>query len=119
MLFASYIFPLGDKISRFKGISCHSDAGDIQLYISFPQNVAKLFVLVYKVYKILDGRFLQLNTDKTELLISAPAGVVPKVMESLGSLSSPVKRTLCILGVSIGQVLSLDQHINCLNQSCF
>ncbi len=46
--------------------------------------------------------FLQLITDKTEVLISAPAHVVPEVERCLGSLSSAVKPVLHNLGCPTG-----------------
>ncbi len=65
------------------------------------------------------NNYLQLNPEKTEVLISAPFGVLPKVMESLGSLSHSVKSTLRNLGVHMGQAFSLDQHVNYLVRNCF
>ncbi len=60
---------------------------------------------------------LQLNTDKTEALISAPEHVGPAVKQYLGSLSSAIKSSLRNLGVQMGQILSLDQHVNSLARS--
>jgi len=46
ILFYLYMLPLGLIISKFKGISYHCYAGDIQLYISFqPDKIDKLSVL--------------------------------------------------------------------------
>lgn len=48
---------------------------------------------------------LQFNPEKTEVLISALAGVLPKMMESLGSLSYSVKCAFPNLGVHKPSVL--------------
>lgn len=58
------------------------------------QNVFKLSVLLNCINSIKDwmaDNCLQLNSDETEVHISAPEGGDPKGLESLGSLSSPVK----------------------------
>lgn len=61
----------------------------------------------------LANNYFQLNTEKTEVLISAPDGILPTVMDNLGFLSH-VKPTLRNFGVHMGQALSLDQHVNSL-----
>ena len=57
--------------------------------------------------------FLQLNAEKTEILISVPPSVVPKIKDGLGSLTS-VKSFIRNLGVTMDQALTLDQHVKCL-----
>lgn len=105
LLFILYLLPLGQIISNFNDVSFHCYADDVQLYFSFkPQNVSRLAVLLNCLDSVKDwmaDNFLQLNTEKMEVLISAPGGVVLKVMECLGSLSASVKPTLCNLGVSM------------------
>lgn len=53
---------------------------------------------------------LQLNTDKTEVLISAPGGVVPQAMDSL-ALYPPLLNLLSVIS-GFPWALSLDQHVN-------
>lgn len=64
-------------------------------------------------------RFLQLNAEKTEIRISVPSSVVPKVRDSLGSLTSLINSFITNLGVTMDQALTLDQHVKCLICSCF
>ncbi len=63
--------------------------------------------------------YLQLNTDKTEILISATHDFVPKMMGCLGPLPSSVKSTLHNLSVFMGQTVTLDKHVYSLVHSCF
>lgn len=63
--------------------------------------------------------FLQLSSDKTEILISAPPSFVPTAMEGLGSLRSSGKSPIENRGVTVDQVLILDQHVKLLIHSCF
>ena len=53
--------------------------------------------------------FLQLNADKTKVLMSAPPSVVPKIRDGLHKNS----------GFTMDQALTLDQHVKCLIRSCF
>ncbi len=64
------------------------------------------------------NNYLQFNKKKkTEVLISAPAGFLPKVMERFGPYY--ILSSHCNLSVHIGQVLSLNQHITFLVRNCF
>lgn len=87
-------------------MSYHCYANDIQLYISFkPHEITKLSILLDCINSIKDWmaeNYLQLNAEKTEVLISAPAGVHPKVMETLGPLSHFVKPSIQNLRVYMG-----------------
>lgn len=60
------------------------------------------------------GHFLQLNADKTKVLISASPGFVPKVIESLGSRSPSVKSTLHNLGFESGPACKLSGSLQFL-----
>lgn len=72
-----------------------TDADNIQLYISFRPHIRYF-------EDWMSDNCLQLHTDRTEVLVSAPAGVVPNLMESLVSLPSSVKPTLYNPAVSMG-----------------
>ncbi|KAF7642330.1 hypothetical protein LDENG_00259840 [Lucifuga dentata] len=62
--------------------------------------------------------FLQLNENKTEVLICAPASLIPKVVENLRSLSSFIKSTIRYLAVTFDQGLTFDSHVTGLVCSC-
>lgn len=117
MQFVLYVCPLVLVICSFKGISYQCYTDNIQLNSFKPQNISKLSVLLNCFNSTTDWKAdncPHLNTDKTEVLVSSPDGVVRKVKESLGSLSTSVKPALCNVGISLGQDLSLHQHVNCL-----
>nr|XP_054596020.1 uncharacterized protein LOC129163078 [Nothobranchius furzeri] len=65
------------------------------------------------------GSFLQLNEDKTEILICAPDKLVPKVRDSLGQLASHTKPSVRNLGVTFDPALTLDSHVSSLVRSSF
>ena len=123
ILFALYMLPLGQVISKFSDVSYHCYADDIQLYVSFkPDNPDKLSVLHNCLTAIKDwmsNNYLQLNTDKTEVLIIASDSIAPKVAKSIGSLSSAVRSNLRNLGVIFDQAMHFDQHVKSLTRTCF
>ena len=71
LYYALYTLPLSHIINKFKGISYHCYADDIQLHVSFkPYETDKLSILHNCLIAIKDWRannFLQLNTDKTQI----------------------------------------------------
>ncbi len=98
ILFALYMLPLGDIISRFKGISYHMYAAVIQLSFSFDpdctDNLNVLHDCLLAVNKWMSNNFLQLNTAKTEVLIVAPEGTARNVASCIGSLN-PHEKSWC------------------------
>jgi len=62
---------------------------------------------------------LQLNADKTEVLIIASDSIAPTVAKSIGSLSSAVRSNLRNLGVTFDQAMHFDQHVKSLTRTCF
>ncbi len=85
ILFAIYTLPLGHIISKFKGISCHCFADDIQLYVSFkPDDTDKLTVLYTIAIKDWMASFLQLNTDKTDSLSLVQIASIPRSLSLFG-----------------------------------
>jgi len=63
--------------------------------------------------------FLQLNPNKTEVIIIAPDILVPEIMQHLGPLSSSVCPIVRNLGVLFDHSLSFNAHIKSLVKSCF
>lgn len=74
----------------------------------------------YTIKDWMDGNFLQINTNKTEILIIAPDSIASKVVQCTGPLSSSssVKVNLKNLGVIFDQAIFLS-NINLLTCSCF
>lgn len=65
---------------------------------------------------------LQLNADKTEILVVAPAKVTPTIMKSIGPLSTAAHSNLHNFGVIFDQSLSFHTHVRKLTRSeiyCF
>ena len=113
------MLPLGHIISKFKGISYHCYV-DIQLYVSFkPDQTDKLTVCLSAIKDWMTNNFLQLNADKTEVLIIASDSIVSKVAQCIGSLSSAVQSSLRNLGVIFDQAMYFDHHIKSLTRTCF
>ncbi|ROI27659.1 putative RNA-directed DNA polymerase from transposon BS [Anabarilius grahami] len=75
LLFTLYMLPLGDII-RKHGVSFHRYADDTQLYISSRPDetyqFAKLTECITDIKNWMTSNFLQLNSEKTEILIFGP-----------------------------------------------
>uniref|UniRef100_A0A669CC42 Reverse transcriptase domain-containing protein n=1 Tax=Oreochromis niloticus TaxID=8128 RepID=A0A669CC42_ORENI len=123
LLFLLYLLPLLQLLSSFTDISYHCYADDIRLYISFrPPDVSKLQILQSCLDSIRDwmaGNYLQLNADKTEVIVFAPEKFVPLVVKNLGPLASYIKSSIRNLGVTFDPALTLDTHVKSLVRFCF
>lgn len=53
------------------------------------------------------------DKNKTEVHISAPVSLVPKIRGGLRSLTMLVKSSIRNLGITMDQALTLDQHVKC------
>uniref|UniRef100_A0A669E4F5 Reverse transcriptase domain-containing protein n=1 Tax=Oreochromis niloticus TaxID=8128 RepID=A0A669E4F5_ORENI len=123
ILFLLYVFPLGQIIKRYKYISYHLYADDIQLYCSFKMSefykLSNLSNCLTEINKWLYDNFLQLNSDKTETLIIAPDHMVPEIRQHISFLEPYVKSSLRNLGVIFDSSMSLEQHSKQLVRNCF
>lgn len=111
-LFNLYMLPLGDVIRRH-GISFHSYADDTQLYIAVSPDdtgpIDALFNCILDIKSWMAENFLQLNQDKTEVLVIGPEGQREKLLPKLQDFkpSQSVKN----LGVIFDSELSFTPHI--------
>uniref|UniRef100_A0A672G1H3 Reverse transcriptase domain-containing protein n=1 Tax=Salarias fasciatus TaxID=181472 RepID=A0A672G1H3_SALFA len=123
ILFLLYLLPLGNIIQRFKDVSYHLYADDIQLYCSFkPDGIQKLdsfFHCLAEIKQWLSKNSLQLNADKTETLIFAPDVSIPGIKQYLGDLGQSAKSSLRNLGVFFDKDMSLAEHCKQLTRNCF
>ncbi len=65
------------------------------------------------------NNFLQLNADKTKVLIIASDSIASKIAQCIGSLSSAIQSSLRNLCVIFDQAMYFDQHIKSLTRTCF
>uniref|UniRef100_A0A669D7L0 Reverse transcriptase domain-containing protein n=1 Tax=Oreochromis niloticus TaxID=8128 RepID=A0A669D7L0_ORENI len=123
LLFLVYLLPLQHILSPFEDICYHCYADDIQLYISFkPEEASKLQLLNVCLETIkgwMAENFLQLNENKTEVLLCAPDRHIPSIINALGPLSTFVKPSVRNLGIILDPALTLDSHVKSLVRSCF
>ena len=124
VLFLLYILPLGRLIKEFAGdVSYHLFADDIQLYCSFQksevQKLKSLLACLGRIKTWLGENALQLNSDKTEVLLFAPDDAVHEIQQHLGDLSSSIKPSLRNLGVFFDGQMSLEHHSKQLVKNCF
>ena len=82
-------------------------------------NLARLLNCVAEIKHWMADNFLQLNPDKTEVLIIAPDNLVPDIMQHIGPLSSSVCPVVRSLGVLFAHSLSFNTHIKPLVKSWF
>uniref|UniRef100_A0A671TXF6 Reverse transcriptase domain-containing protein n=1 Tax=Sparus aurata TaxID=8175 RepID=A0A671TXF6_SPAAU len=112
ILFNLYMLPLGDVIRRH-GINFQSYADDTQLYIAVsPDDMGPIDSLLNCILDIeswMAENFLQLNQDKTEVLIIGPEGKREKLLPKLNAF----KHSQCIknLGVLFDSELDFIPHI--------
>uniref|UniRef100_A0A8C5DL07 Reverse transcriptase domain-containing protein n=1 Tax=Gouania willdenowi TaxID=441366 RepID=A0A8C5DL07_GOUWI len=123
ILFLLYILPLKKIIQTFDDVSYHLFADDIQLYCSFkPSEIQKLSSLLKclaQVKQWLGANSLQLNPDKTEVLVFAPDDAIPGIHQYLGDLSLSAKTSLRNLGIIFDKAMSLEHHSKLLTRNCF
>lgn len=95
ILFSIYMFPLG-HLTYKHNISFHFYADDTQIYLSCNpvnnyQNTVNLQNCLHDIiHEWISQNFLQLNTDKTKILIIGQDSANTQISNSLGSLSYSV-----------------------------
>ena len=123
ILFSLYMLPLGVLISRFNHMSYHCYADDTQLYISFKAtDQSKLLILKDCLAAIQDWmsqNFLQLNPDKTEVIIIGPEGIQDEIKHFMGPSSAHFTKVSKNLGVLFDSNLNFEHHIKKVVQTCF
>ena len=123
--FLIYMCPVFN-IAKLHGIIMHQYADDTQLYLAFDfkkqeEAMAKMEACVNDIRLWMKLNKLQLNEDKTELLVIAPARQAHKVRinsikigDSVVNASQSAKN----LGTTFDKTMSLDQHVSSLVKSC-
>ena len=119
-LFSLYTRPL-QKVIENSGMQFHLYADDTQLYIAVDPSSAisvadvtqKITDSVRNIKSWMRSHFLQLNSDKTELLIVSSPSVRAQTLTSLSICDSIINASECVkdLGVQFDRFLNLEPHV--------
>ncbi|XP_048113258.1 uncharacterized protein LOC125303492 [Alosa alosa] len=122
VLFSLYMLPLGNIIRRH-GIDFHSYADDTQLYLSVSPNdtspIANLIQCIERMNTWMSNNFLQLNKDKTEVLVIGPKPQRELISNNLNTLAQNIKPLANNLGVLLDPDLNFESHINHVTSCAF
>ena len=122
LLFSLYLLPLGKIISHYD-VAYHLYADDIQLQFAFkpsePYKLSRLLDCLNAIRVWTTENSLQLNADKTEVLVVAPDKCVSVILKNIGHLSTAAHSNLRNLGVIFNNSMSFDTHVKHLSKSCF
>ena len=93
------------------------------MYLSFsPDRLDKLSMLhncLASINKWMADNFLQLNPDKTEVMIFAPDNITPRIKQAIGTLSVSDRNAVRNLGVIFDKSMCFNSHVKSVVRSCF
>ena len=122
LLFNLYMFPLGHILKNNK-IAYHNYADDTQIYIALSPNdyspIDNLRQCIEQINSWMRQNFLQLNKDKTEIIVFGANDKRSKVSAYLDSLSLQTKNQVRNLGVILDSDLNFNSHINSITKSAY
>uniref|UniRef100_A0A3B1JQH4 Reverse transcriptase domain-containing protein n=1 Tax=Astyanax mexicanus TaxID=7994 RepID=A0A3B1JQH4_ASTMX len=122
LLFNLYMIPLGE-IMRDYGISYHSYADDTQIYMALcPNNygpIDSLCKCLEQINKWMGQNFLQLNKDKTEIILFGNSNERHRLAAYLDSKSLKSKELVRNLGVQMDSDLTFNSHVKAVTKSAF
>lgn len=123
LLFSLYMLPLALIFQKYN-ISYHCYADDSQLYLPVRLDTTASFDVLLEcvddIKRWMTNNFLQLNEDKTEVLIlGCPADSSPALKAQLGPLSKNVCKQIKNLGVIFDSSLFFDKQISAVIRGSF
>lgn len=122
LLFSLYMLPLGQILQNSK-VNYHSYADDTQIYLALSPDdcspIESLCDCLEQVKEWMNQNFLQLNEEKTEVIVFGNKEKRVAVSKHLESLALETKDQVRNLGVLIDSDLTFNNHIKSVTKSAF
>ena len=122
VLFGLYMLPLGQLIRSYN-VSDHNYADDTQIYVSLTSGehgpVDTLCPCIGQISVWMQNNFLQLNSDKTEVIVCGPQKQRESVISRLETLPIKPNNQVRNLGVILDSDLNSNSHIKAITSAAF
>ena len=109
LLFNLYMLPLSQQICSYN-VSYHNYADDTQIYVTDSRRTRACRYIL---------NFLQLNSDKTEIIVCGPQKQRESVISHLETLSLKHNYQVRNLGVILDSDLNFNSHIKSITSAAF